>query len=242
MRIAAVTLLVCVGTHAHALTLTEPPNPNSQPLESLSQLAVIRGKPVADKRVHVEATAGESWSLTANGLPGVTLAWSGLLLGSASLAILGALRVLPFDVVFTDVPLMQGTAPWWVPLVIVAVIGTALGYAASIIATGMLGSRLMSFVALLEVVFATMFAWLTLGEQLTLVQLAGGALILAGIVLVQSEKERVEPVQSVEPLAVVEPAETGLDKLDHRDPVIEPLPVIELAEIGLDKLDHRTPV
>lgn len=123
-----------------------------------------------------------------HGLPAVTLAASGLLLGSLALGVLGVVGVLPFTAAFIDVPFLDGTAPWWVPLGIVAIIGTAIAYAASIIATGMLGSRLMSFVGLLEVVFAAMFAWLLLGENLSAVQLLGGLLILAGIAFVHSER------------------------------------------------------
>ena len=84
------------------------------------------------------------------------------------------------SMMFTDVPFLGGTAPWWVPLGIVAVVGTAIAYACSIAATGWLGSRLMSFIGLLEVVFAAMFAWLLLGEALSPLQLLGGLLILAG--------------------------------------------------------------
>jgi len=135
------------------------------------------------------------------GLPGVALAWAGLFLGSIALFIVGGLRVVPFTAAFTDVPFLGTTAPWWVPLGIVVLFATAIGYAASIIATGLLGSRLMSFIALLEVVFATMFAWLLLGETLTLWQFLGGALILAGIVLVYSERKAratVEPLLDTE--------------------------------------------
>jgi len=123
------------------------------------------------------------------GLPPVALAWSGLLGGALALFALGGIRVIPFDMAFTDVPLLGGVVPWWVPLGIVGIVATAIAYAASIAATGMLGSRIMSFVGLLEVVFATLFAWVLLGETLTLTQLLGGVLILAGIVLVQSEKD-----------------------------------------------------
>ncbi|MGV8895904.1 MAG: EamA family transporter [Rhodoglobus sp.] len=122
------------------------------------------------------------------GLPPVALAASGLLLGSIVLSIFGAIGVLPFTASFTDMPFLTGTAPWWVLLGIVAVIGTAVAYATSIIATGMLGSRIMSFVGLLEVVFAALFAWLLLGENLGVVQLLGGLLILAGIAFVHSER------------------------------------------------------
>lgn len=123
-----------------------------------------------------------------NGLPPAALAASGLLLGSLVLALLGVAGVLPFTAAFTDMPFLGGMAPWWVLLGIVAVIGTAIAYAASIFATGMLGSRLMSFIGLLEVVFAAMFAWLVLSETLELVQLLGGALILVGIAFVHSER------------------------------------------------------
>lgn len=127
------------------------------------------------------------------GLPPVALAWSGLLLGSLALFVVGATRLIPFMMVFTDVPLLGRETPWWVPLGIVGVVATAVAYAASIGATALLGSRVMSFVGLLEVVFATLFAWLLLGETLTLLQLLGGLLILAGIAFVQSEKPAKAP-------------------------------------------------
>jgi drug/metabolite transporter (DMT)-like permease len=140
------------------------------------------------------------------GLPGVALAWAGLLLGSLALFIVGGLRAVPFAMVFTDVAFLGSTAPWWVPLGIVVIFATAIGYAASIIATGMLGSRLMSFIALLEVVFATMFAWLLLGETLTLSQLLGGALILVGILFVYSERRARAPIEPLEAIVTAEAA------------------------------------
>jgi hypothetical protein len=88
--------------------------------------------------------------------------------------------------------------------VFVGVIGTAFAYVASIAASEMLGSRLMSFVGLLEVVFASIFAWVLLGEALTITQLLGGVAILAGIALVRSEKQADAPL---EPGSVDESAE-----------------------------------
>jgi drug/metabolite transporter (DMT)-like permease len=133
------------------------------------------------------------------GLPPVALATSGLLLGSLVLAILGLIGVLPFSAAFTNMPFLGGNAPWWVLLGIVAIVGTAIAYAASIIATGMLGSRLMSFIGLLEVVFAAMFAWMVLGESIGIVQLLGGLLILAGIALVYAERPAPIEVLTVVP-------------------------------------------
>jgi drug/metabolite transporter (DMT)-like permease len=120
-------------------------------------------------------------------LPPVALAASGLLVGGLLLAGLGATGLLPFTTSFGELPLFGSLVPWWVPLLVVAMIGTALAYAAGITASAALGSRLASFVGLLEVVFASLFAWLVLGEALTLLQLGGGILILAGIAAVRAE-------------------------------------------------------
>ncbi|MFI6095622.1 EamA family transporter [Lentzea sp. NPDC051213] len=128
-----------------------------------------------------------------NGLPPVALAGTGLLLAAPVLGIVGATGLLPFTATFGDVPLLGTTTAWWVPLLVVAVVGTALAYASGITASGILGSRLASFVALLEVVSASLFAWLLLGEELTPLQLAGGVLILGGIASVRAERPVVEP-------------------------------------------------
>jgi len=136
-----------------------------------------------------------------DGLPPVALASSGLVVGALVLAVLGTTGILPFTATFGDLPLFGGIAPWWVPLLVVAVVSTGLAYVAGITATAALGSRLASFVALLEVVFASLFAWLLLGEALTVVQLLGGALILGGIAAVHGERAPATPV----PTATIAP-------------------------------------
>lgn len=123
-----------------------------------------------------------------DGLPPVALAASGLLVGGFALGLVGLTRIVPFTASFGDVQLFGDPVAWWVPLLIVGVVATAIAYAASITASEMLGSRLASFAGLLEVVAATFYAWLLLGERLTLPQLIGGVLILAGIGFVRSEK------------------------------------------------------
>ncbi|RFA11292.1 EamA family transporter [Subtercola boreus] len=130
----------------------------------------------------------------ADGLPAVALAGFGLLLGGLVLGAVGLTGAVPFTASFGEVGLLGGSAPWWIPLLIVGVISTAIAYAASIAASGMLGSRLASFVGLLEVVAATFYAWLLLGEALSAAQLVGGALILVGIGFVRSEKRAAEPL------------------------------------------------
>ena len=124
----------------------------------------------------------------ADGLPPVALAASGLLLGGLSLGLAGLLGLAPFTATTGDVPLFGSSVPWWVPLLVVALVGTALAYASGIFGSARLGSRLASFMGLLEVVFASIFAWLVLGERLTPLQLLGGVLILAGITAIPAER------------------------------------------------------
>ncbi|RAS67110.1 threonine/homoserine efflux transporter RhtA [Lentzea atacamensis] len=128
------------------------------------------------------------------GLPPVALAGTGLLLAAPVLALVGATGLLPVTATFDDLPLLGTITAWWVPLLVVAVIGTALAYASGITASGILGSRLASFIALLEVVSASLFAWLLLGQRLSPWQLVGGLLILAGIASVRAERQQPEPV------------------------------------------------
>lgn len=123
-----------------------------------------------------------------HGLPPVALAGFGLLLGGTSLGLVGLTGVLPFSFSFGLVTMAGAQVPFWIPLLLVAVIATGFSYVASITAASMLGSRLASFVGLVEVIAAALYSWLLLGEALTLVQILGGVLILVGIGFVRSDK------------------------------------------------------
>lgn len=139
-------------------------------------------------------------------LPPVALAGAGLVIGGIALGVVGLTGIVPFTMSTADVALFGAGTPWWVPIAIVALVSTAIAYVASIAATEMLGSRLASFVGLLEVVAATLYAWLLLGEALTVPQLIGGGLILGGIALVRSdgaENVPLEPGTETRPVEVV---------------------------------------
>ncbi|QWT24515.1 DMT family transporter [Subtercola sp. PAMC28395] len=123
-----------------------------------------------------------------DGLPPVALAAFGLLLGGLLLGIIGATGLVAFTATFGEVGFLGATAPWWVPLAFVGIVSTAIAYAAGITAGEILGSRIASFAGQLEVVAAAVFAWLLLGETLSIPQIIGGALIVAGIVFVRLEK------------------------------------------------------
>jgi len=110
---------------------------------------------------------------------------------------------VPFTATVGEVEALGGIVPWWAPFLVLAVT-TAVGYSFSITASQRLGSRLMSFVGMLEVVFASLFAWVLLGEALGPLQLLGGALILVGIACVRAERRAAAPVEP----APVQPEDT----------------------------------
>ena len=102
----------------------------------------------------------------------------------------GLTGLVPFEAEFVDVAFFGGTAPWWVPVLMVGAISTAFAYVAGIQSIRLLGTRLSSFLGLSEVVFAAIVSWALLGEAIGVVQLLGGLLILGGIVLVRLERAR----------------------------------------------------
>lgn len=119
-------------------------------------------------------------------------------MGAASLALAGALQMLPMEANFDALTWFDWTVPWFVPLAVVGVLATAFAYVAGIAAITRLGPRLASFVGLFEVVLA----WLLLGEALGWLQIVGGALILAGVVCIRLERTatpRPEALLEVDP-------------------------------------------
>jgi drug/metabolite transporter (DMT)-like permease len=118
-------------------------------------------------------------------LPPVALAGFGLAAGALILAVLGAVQLLPMDATTASPEYAGNAVVWWLPLVGLGVVTAGFAYVTGIAASVRLGSRLASFVALLEVVFGVFFAWLLLDQLPGPLQLVGGALIIAGVVVVK---------------------------------------------------------
>jgi drug/metabolite transporter (DMT)-like permease len=122
---------------------------------------------------------------TRSGVPPLALAGGGLMVGTVGLAMIGLTGVLPLRAT-TASPAYAGHAVvWWVPFVALGVVTAAVAYTTGIEAGRRLGSRLASFVALLEVVAAVLFAWLLLDQLPGALQLLGGVLILVGVLVVK---------------------------------------------------------
>lgn len=120
-------------------------------------------------------------------LPALALAAGGLLVGAALMGVLCVSGLMPFVAPDVSVVLAGVEVAWWVPMLWVAAVGTTVGYALGVMAVPRIGSRVASFVVLSEVLFALGFAWIFLAEVPAPVQLAGGALILVGVVLVRAD-------------------------------------------------------
>ena len=113
-----------------------------------------------------------------------------MVVGAAALGVAGALGALPFEASTDDVVLAGAEVPWFVPILGLGVVAGAFAYAVGIASTRILGSTVASFVGLTEVLFAVGFAWVFLGEALSASQLVGGALIIAGVVAVQADRQQ----------------------------------------------------
>lgn len=124
-------------------------------------------------------------------IPPLVLAAGGMIAGTLSLLALGACGVMPVRATFGTVVFAGRVVPWWVPVAGVSVISAALAYVAGIGAARRLGPRLASFLGLTEVLFAIIAARWLLDELPTPIQLAGGALILAGVVVVRIDEASV---------------------------------------------------
>lgn len=124
-------------------------------------------------------------------LPPIVLAAGGLVVGAAGLAVAGALGVVSLTASTEDAAYRGASVPWWLPVLALGVVTAALAYVAGILAARGLGARMASFAALLEVLFAVVFAWLLLGQLPRSVQLVGGLFVLAGVVLVKLGEPRV---------------------------------------------------
>ena len=101
------------------------------------------------------------------------------------LLLAGVSGVMPFRAATADAVYDGRAVAWWIPVVALGVLTAAFAYVTGIAAGRRLGSRLASFVALIEVLTSVVFAWLLLGELPRAVQVAGGVLVLAGVVVVK---------------------------------------------------------
>lgn len=123
-------------------------------------------------------------------VPPILMAGGGMAVGAALIFGLGFAGVMPMRFSTGAVVFAGHGVSWLVPVLGLVLITTVFAYVAGIIATRGLGSKVASFVALFEVVFAVLWAWILLGEAPLLIQLLGGLCIMGGVVMVRLDELR----------------------------------------------------
>jgi drug/metabolite transporter (DMT)-like permease len=134
-----------------------------------------------------------------NGLPPIVLAAGGLFVGTVALGVAGVLGLVTMSASTGDATYHDAAVPWWLPVLALGVVTAAVSYVTGILASRALGARLASFVALLEVLFSVIFAWLLLGQLPSALQLLGGVLLLGGVIVVRAGEPEVLSTEAAVP-------------------------------------------
>jgi drug/metabolite transporter (DMT)-like permease len=118
-------------------------------------------------------------------VPPLLLTTVGTGVGGAVILAAAAVGLLPLAARTGDTVLAGTQVGWWLPVLLLVGVTAVLAYLTGIVAVRRLGSSVASFVSLAEVLFAVLFAVVLLSQQPSGGQLVGGALVLAGIAVVQ---------------------------------------------------------
>jgi len=118
-----------------------------------------------------------------SGLSSITLSAGGLVVGAVAVGLLGLSGVMPLTFTANDAAVAGLTVPWWVPVIVLGVVSTAIAYTLGISGVARLRPSFASLLGLGEVLFAVLSAWVLVGEAVTLTQAVGGVVVLLGLAL-----------------------------------------------------------
>lgn len=113
-------------------------------------------------------------------LPPFVLVAGGMAVGATTLIAAGLTGVTRWAWSSQSVDLGGALVGPWVPLTGLVLVTAVLSYPTGLMGARALGPRVASFVSLTEVLAATIFAWLLLGELPRVIQLFGGVAIVLG--------------------------------------------------------------
>ncbi|SHN44372.1 EamA family transporter [Cryptosporangium aurantiacum] len=119
-------------------------------------------------------------------VPPLVVAWGGMVVGSLTLGAFALVGALPVHAASSDVELFGQRMSWLVPVLGLSVVAAAIAYTAGVGAARLLGATVASFVGLTEVLFAVLFAALSVGQVPGVTQLIGGLVVLVGVALVRA--------------------------------------------------------
>jgi drug/metabolite transporter (DMT)-like permease len=118
-------------------------------------------------------------------VPPLLMTTVGAGIGGLVILAVGASGLLPMVTRAGTTELGGVRVEWWLPALLLVGVSAVLAYLTGIVAVRRLGSSVASFVSLSEVIFAVVFAAVLLAQRPSVSQLIGGALVLAGIAVVQ---------------------------------------------------------
>ena len=88
---------------------------------------------------------------------------------------------------------LPGTAPLWLMVLWIIVLGTVVPFLLVLFAVGRLGPARVGLIGMLEPVIGGIIAWVLLGESLNAVQVLGSLIVLVGIVLAETSRQPAQP-------------------------------------------------
>lgn len=115
----------------------------------------------------------------------LTLTVGGMSVGLVVLLPLAAPWSAPWGVLGGAVPLGSHRVPGWALAAFMVLISTVLSYLTGAAAVQRLSATVAAGLAYVEPASATVVAWVVLGERLSTIQIAGGAVVLGGAFLAQ---------------------------------------------------------
>lgn len=117
-----------------------------------------------------------------SGLHAITLAAGGLVVATVVIAALGLTGIMPIQFSANDALMADVRVPWLVPVLLLGIL-CAVANILGVSGIARLRPSFASIVGLSEVLFAVLAAWMLLNERMSLIQLAGGTVMLAGLAL-----------------------------------------------------------
>ncbi|WP_168582960.1 EamA family transporter [Gephyromycinifex aptenodytis] len=123
-------------------------------------------------------------------LPPVATVGVGLAMAALVLLLFGLIGVLPLTWSTEPVLLLGRQVNPLIPVLELGVVAAAFAYLTGLLGARIVGSTVVSFVSLIEVLFAVLFAWVLLGELPRPIQLLGGVGIVLGAALVKTADAR----------------------------------------------------
>ncbi|MFC6880932.1 MULTISPECIES: EamA family transporter [Actinomadura] len=110
---------------------------------------------------------------------------AGSVVAAVALTAAAAPWTLPWDVLPASVPIAGHTAPAWTLAAWIILVSTVLAYVTGVAGVQRLSAQVAGAICYVEAVAATLIAWAALGERLAPIQMAGGAIVLAGAFIAQ---------------------------------------------------------